>query len=245
MPIQRTLRTALWKQICQDLKREILDGTLLQGQRIPTESALAQRFGVNRHTMRRALAALQAEGLLRIEQGRGTFVREHVLDYTVSRRTRFRENLSHQRLTPGGELVASGIARADASAAGFLLLPEGRELAWLEILRQADGRPVSVASHFFPLPRFRGIDDIFRRTGSITAALAELGVPDYVRQTTQITSRMPTGREAELLQLPRSKPLTVLTSVNVDLRGVPIDFGVTRYAGDRVQVVVDFSAAAA
>lgn len=245
MHAQRNLRAPLWKQIRQALRRDILGGALAPGQRIPTELELADRFRVNRHTVRRALAELQAEGLVTIEQGRGTFVREQVLDYSVSRRTRFTENLSRQRLLPSGNLVGSGVVEAGREEAAALLIPPQRKLAMVEILREADRRPVSVAAHYFPLPRFNGIVDRFRAQGSITAALAELGVRDYVRQTTCITSRMPTEREAELLLQPRNKPLTVLTSVNVDLSGVPIDYGVTRYASDRVQVVVNFNETAA
>jgi len=245
MHAQRTLRSPLWKQIMQALRRDIIDGSMPPGHRLPTELELADRFRVNRHTVRRALAELQGEGLLTIEQGRGTFVREQVLDYPVSRRTRFRENLSRQRRIAGGTLIASHEVEADRAAAESLLIARGSRLAMLEILREADGRPVSVATHFFPLPRFRGIDELFRASGSITTALAQLGVADYVRQTTCISSRLPSLREAELLCLVRTRPLTVLTSVNVDLKGVPIDFGVTRYAGDRVQVVVHFNENAA
>ena len=50
---------------------------------------LSERFGVNRHTVRRAISTLVEQGLLRVEQGRGTFVAEDVVEFVVGERTRF------------------------------------------------------------------------------------------------------------------------------------------------------------
>src|SRR6185437_10116122 len=79
---------ALWRRIAGTLEKEIASGILAAGMQLPTEVGLAGRFGVNRHTVRRALEELSRNGLIRIEQGRGSFVAEDVLDYTVGPRTR-------------------------------------------------------------------------------------------------------------------------------------------------------------
>ena len=71
---------SLWQQIATELENEIRQRRLLSGARLPTEMALAQRFGVNRHTVRRAVGALEEAGLVRAERGRGTFVRTDLLD---------------------------------------------------------------------------------------------------------------------------------------------------------------------
>src|SRR3546814_2442917 len=62
------------------------------------------RSAVNRHTLRRGVASLEQEGLLRVEQGRGTFVQERVVDYRLGKRTRFTENILKQSRIPSGEL---------------------------------------------------------------------------------------------------------------------------------------------
>ena len=64
----------IWRQIADTISSEISTSVYAPGQKLPTESELATRFGVNRHTVRRAVASLQDVGLLRVEQGRGTFV---------------------------------------------------------------------------------------------------------------------------------------------------------------------------
>src|SRR3546814_8669073 len=62
------------------LADEIRTGQWGEGARLPTEAELAARFRVNRHTLRRAIGGLVDRGLVRVEQGRGIFVRENVLE---------------------------------------------------------------------------------------------------------------------------------------------------------------------
>src|SRR5262245_55865358 len=102
---ERTAGMALWRIIETTLATEISAGVFKPGDRLPTEAELARRFAVNRHTLRRAMAALADAGKVRIEQGRGTFVQENVIEYPVSRRTRFSEVLTAQHYHPRGELL--------------------------------------------------------------------------------------------------------------------------------------------
>ncbi|HTN11112.1 MAG TPA: GntR family transcriptional regulator [Acetobacteraceae bacterium] len=79
-PAPREDGVALWRQIANALEAEIAAATLAPGARLPTEAQLAARFAVNRHTVRRALEEMSRNGLIRVEQGRGSFVAEDVLD---------------------------------------------------------------------------------------------------------------------------------------------------------------------
>src|SRR5260370_38138540 len=86
MAPHREAGVALWRRIMRALESEIAAGTLPPGGRLPTEAQLSQRFDVNRHTVRRALEEMSRNGLVRVEQGRGSFVAEDLLDYTLGPR---------------------------------------------------------------------------------------------------------------------------------------------------------------
>ena len=239
MELQRRSGVALWKQIHDWLEFRIREGELAPGSRLPTEQDLAERFGVNRHTVRRALTLLAEKDLIRTEQGSGSFVREQVIEYAVGARTRFHENLLRQERKPRGELISSGVIPATTDVARALELDKGEPVIQLETAGEADGIRVCLASAHFPQSRFPGLDEHYRRTGSVTQALREYGVADYRRRTTIISSRLPTAREARILRQARTKPVLVTESVNVDTRGWPIEFCETRFASERIQFVIE------
>ena len=235
----RSARVVIWQRIAEVLTAEISSGSFPAGARLPTETALAERFGVNRHTLRQAIGALSTAGLVSVQHGRGTFVRPApMVEYPIGARTRFSEIISRQSMMADGELLAARESLATTEVAEALGLPEATSVVVLEILRRADGLPVSVTTSHLPASRFHGIDAAFRETNSITAALLAFGVADYTRRSTRIWTRMPTPEEAVLLRQRADVPVLVKESVNQDQSGQAIEFGVSRAAGQRVQVLV-------
>ena len=144
MEITRDGGIAVWRQIQQILEREIREHVFKPGDRLPTEAELAARFQVNRHTVRQALSRLQERGLLRTDQGRGTFVQEAVIDYQVSRKTRFSENLSRQNRTSGRTVLNIGDMPATTEVARALRLRRGAAVAYELAAGESDGRRISV-----------------------------------------------------------------------------------------------------
>jgi GntR family phosphonate transport system transcriptional regulator len=226
-----------WRQIAESLGQDVTEARFADG-RLPTEPELATRFGVNRHTIRRAIGMLVDQGLVRVEQGRGTFVANGHIDYLLGRRTRFSTNLQREGREPGHRLLSSRQDIADAATARDLRLAPGAVIVEIETLGRADGVPVSYALHRFPADRFAALPDTFAATRSITAALAACGVADYTRSVTRLLARMPSEREALHLEQPASRPVLQTEAINIDPQGVPIQRSVTVFAGDRVQVVV-------
>ncbi|WP_158595851.1 phosphonate metabolism transcriptional regulator PhnF [Oleomonas cavernae] len=230
---------AIWAQIAQTLQDEITSGVVKPGEQLPPEADLAARFRVNRHTLRRAVAALAEAGAVRVEQGRGTFVAEDVIDYALGQRTRMSENLRKLDRTPGSTFLRAAEMPAPVRIARSLNIRAGRPVIQLETLSHADGRPLCLGSNYFPKARFDGIIEDYRRLGSITKALASRGIDDYFRKVTRIMAQMPDAGDARLLQQPRNQPVLVTESIDVDPAGTPIGFGIARFAAARIQLVVE------
>jgi GntR family phosphonate transport system transcriptional regulator len=238
-PLARGQGVALWRQIAAALEAEIARGAKAAGERLPTEAVLTARFGVNRHTVRRALEDLEARGLIRVEQGRGAFVAEDVVDYRLGPRTRFSELIRRQNREPAGRILRLVETPAETLLAEALGIRRGRAVLRVERLGLANGRPVVLGHHHFPLPRCAAAAEALERDPSITAALAACGVPDYRRKSSRITARLPTPEEAELLQQSRSRPVLVAESLNVDPDGQAVDWTLAVYAAGRVQLLVE------
>lgn len=229
----------VWQRIAQTLSAEIDAQARGPGERLPSEAQLAAQFGVNRHTVRRAIESLARRGLLRVEQGRGAFVAADVLDYTVAARTRFSEWIRRQDKVPAGRVLRLREIAAPALVAAGLEIAAGETVVLLERLGLADGAPISLSDHHFAAARLPGIAAALRDTATITEALDRVGVADYVRRSTRVAARMPSAGEADLLRMPPDRPLLVCENVNVDAAATPIEFGVARYPSTRVQVVFE------
>ena len=101
------------------IERAIADGTYPAGSRLPGEIEIADRFGVNRHTVRRAIAALAERGLVRAERGSGTYVEARRIPYPIRSRTRFSEIVGTAGREAGGRLIAErGRSRPTARSPG-------------------------------------------------------------------------------------------------------------------------------
>ncbi|WP_343716845.1 phosphonate metabolism transcriptional regulator PhnF [Inquilinus sp.] len=237
--LSRGAGVALWRQISETLEREIRDGVHPAGARLPTEAELSERFGVNRHTVRRAMAELEEQGLVDVTQGRGTFVHLGAIAYLIGRRTRFHENMKRENRAARLELLEAATEAASAQIARELEVPAGTPVIRLDTRSHADGLPLSLASHYFPAARFPGLVEIFRETGSVTASFARLGVTDYTRRRTRVSARLPDAREQRLLEITRTRPVMATEALNVDAEGAVVEFGLSSFASDRIQLVFE------
>ncbi len=238
-PLPRGEGVALWRQIVARLEAHIAAGELVAGARLPTEAALSGTFGVNRHTIRRAMEELAGRGLVRVEQGRGAFVAEDVVEYPLGSRTRFTENIRAQAREPSGRILRMREVEAEGRIAELLRVRRGRPLLVALRLGMVNRRPVVLGHHHLPLHRFPRARALLQANPSITAMFAEHGLQDYSRRITRITAAMPTAEEAGLLEQGRSRPVLLTEAVNIDADGAPIEVSIARYAAARTQLVVE------
>lgn len=231
-------RSPIWRAIATTLTDEIARQHYAPGTRLPTEAELAARFGVNRHTIRHALAALTEQGLIHTRRGSGAFVAAHPADYPLGRRTRFHQNLAASGRSPARQITRHETRPCDAAEAEALRLAPGDPVHVVEGISSADGTPLAAFRSLFPAARLPGLLTQLATTPSITAALAAEGVADYTRASTRLTAKAASPTLALSLRLAEGAPILRATSVNIDARGTPVEFGTTWFAGDRVTLTV-------
>jgi GntR family phosphonate transport system transcriptional regulator len=108
----------------------------------------------------------------------------------------------------------------------------------IETMSRADGHIVDHSTAYFPAARFPGLPAIYRRTQSVTQTLSEFGISDYVRKHTRVSARLPDAHTARLMKQSANRPVLNVQSINADPRGVPVQYGITRFSGDWVQLVL-------
>ena len=147
-------RIPLYYQLENVLREKITSGAFEAGERLPTESDLIEQYGVSRITVRQALQALDEEGLIERQQGRGTFVSNR-----KSRKKRFAGTI---HLTGSlDELIEMGMdtpvkvlemnrVEADQHEAESLAIKVGTPIYRLKRLRLNEGKPFGLIINYLP-----------------------------------------------------------------------------------------------
>lgn len=229
----------LWQQIRDDLQGEIAAGRVTPGDKLPTEAALARRFGVNRHTVRRALAALQSEGVVHARRGAGVFVTNVPVPYRLGPQVRFSQNLAETGHTGARTILRLETVPAEAEEADALEIPKGTPVHLLENVAAIDGVPATHSTCYFPADRLPAFTEGLQGSGSITAALSACGIPDYRRDWTRIRAGRATGQIARHLHMAEGAPILRTISLNRTAEGWPVEYARTSFCADRVEFVVD------
>lgn len=229
----------LWQIIMDEILTRIRSGKLQPGQKIPTEKELAEYFEVNANTVRRALAKMQDLGVLQGERGRGVFVREDIVRYPIGVKQQQSAELNRLHRANLRQVLGAKTVRPSADIASALCIPSDSYVRRIETLTWVDSRPFSLATYYYPLPRFHDIDLKIKSYGSITKALHDFEVDEYRRIHAVIRPWLLTAREANLLQQKRSKPSLKVRHVNVAPDGTPIQVGISIEAS-WVELIVRF-----
>jgi GntR family phosphonate transport system transcriptional regulator len=232
---------ALWRQVADGIERGIADGRFAAGEKLPGEMEIAETYRVNRHTVRRALAALAERGLVRAERGSGTYVEAPRLAYPLRSRTRFSEIVGAGGQEPRGQLIEASDDVATREVARALGLKTGAPLIRIESVRFADRTPICVSTTWLSAERFPEAGRVFANTRSMTKLLTHFGIRDYRRGSSKITAAIADATDAARLDLALGRPVLVVDSTDVDLDGKPLLTKRSRFAAERVEFLVENS----
>jgi len=229
-----------WQQIRDTLLEEIANGQYPPGSKLPTEAALAARFAVNRHTVRRALGDLQEAGLVVSKRGAGVFVTDiKPVPYAIGEHTRFTQNLESTGREGRRDFVRLETVKASQSQAKMLGIKKGALIHCTAAVGYADAVPILYGEAIRPAAPIPDFLDHLSAVGSITKALTLSGVASYRRERTRLTADNASAAVARHLGLRPSAPVLKAVGTNVTPEGKIIEYGTTWFAGERVELVVE------
>jgi GntR family transcriptional regulator, phosphonate transport system regulatory protein len=230
---------ALWRQVADGIERGIANGSFAAGEKLPGETEIAETYRVNRHTVRRALAALAERGLVRAERGSGTYVEAPKLAYPLRSRTRFSEIVGAGGQEPRGQLIDASQDVATRELARALGLKTGEPLIRIDALRSADRTPICISTTWLSAERFPDAGGVFASVRSMTKLLAHYGIRDYRRASTRITAAIADATDAARLGLALGRPVLVVDATDVDTNATPLVTKRSRFAAERVEFLVE------
>lgn len=205
--------TQQWRIVRDALAGELAGRVYRSGERLPSEHELARDFQVSRNTVRRAFLSLSQEGLIRIVNGRGSFVAHEGIVYEIDATSRFYETLLAAGAKPRRAFLDGRSLPADDRLAELLEVSVGTELVEIESLVSIRDLPVVLSRRVFPAELIPNLLARYREQLSITRVLAEAGLGELLRQSTTVGARLPTPKEAETLAMPTNSPVLVADGV--------------------------------
>src|ERR1700735_1743151 len=138
--------------IRDDLRARIDAGEWGPGERLPSETELAARYGVARMTIRQAVGALATEGNVVRRQGLGTFAADRPTR-SAELLLSFTEEMRRQRREVQTRLINAALEQPPPAVRGALLLGQAAAAVTVRRVRLVDGCPVVVQNSWLPGPR--------------------------------------------------------------------------------------------
>ena len=199
---------------------------------LPPETELAQRFGVNRHTVRerdrragagRRAARRAGPRHLRRRSASASPIRS-------APRTRFSTGLEGQTRERRSLLLAHAYEPASKPCRRGLRSCRGRAVLRLETLSEADGQPLSRAtSHGSTRRASPARAGLRRRRGRSPPSFRNFGIDDYLRRSTVVSARHADAADLADLKLSPGAIVLVTVAINEDASGVPVEFSESRF----------------
>lgn len=226
-------RLPVYRRIAEELRATVTSGELRDGDQLPGENALMERYGVARATARQALRVLIDEGLAVARRGSGVYVRQfHPLRRHGSRRlarTGWGAGTAIWDADTNGRTYAPDqitITEQDPPEAATRALRLGAGAQVLVRRRRylVEGRPVQLAISYYPAELVAGtrVADPDTGPGGVYARLAELGHPPTAF-TEELRARMPSPEERKGLELPDGNPVIVVMRTAFTEDGAPVE----------------------
>ncbi|MFE3767826.1 GntR family transcriptional regulator [Streptomyces sp. NPDC059104] len=176
-------------QIAEDITQQVRAGVLKPGEQVPSESEMAERYGVSGGTVRKAMLEIRASGLVDTRHGKGSYVRDRP---PVRHRSsdRFRRSLrqggkaaylaesEQSGATAKVSVIYIGPIEAPEAIAQRLGVEAGTQVLARRRLYFRNGAPVETATSYLPWDVVRDIPELFAENpgdGGIYARLEEHG----------------------------------------------------------------------
>lgn len=217
-------------------------GTMSDGEPLPAERELADRWNVSRMTLRRAMDDLVLDGVLERRRGAGTFLTRPRLSRRLAM-TSFTEDMVRRGKVPSTRTVEFRHRRADRASSQKLRVPIGEPIIAFARIRLADGEPMAIESSMIRAALVPGITALDLE-GSWYSVLADRYGIQIESASFNIEPILPDAKLASWLEVSTTQPCLRLKIESLDHKGLIVEVGDATFRGDTYSLSAELSAPA-
>jgi DNA-binding GntR family transcriptional regulator len=230
LKIDRADPAPLYFQVARHIEDAVEAGRLRPGDQLDGEIGLAERWGISRATMRRAIEELVARGILVRKHGVGTQVMPRGTGRSADV-TSLYDELVHSGRAPSTRVLRCETRAADNDVATALGLEPGVGVVYLERLRSADAQPIALMRNWLPVGLVE-VDASALEQHGLYDLLRAAGIEMRIAQQS-IGAESASTEYAELLGVSIGTPVLTIDSVTYAYSSQPIDLGRHAYHPSR------------
>lgn len=229
--------TPLHEQVRSFLMHEIETGRYAEGERLPAEPELCERFGVSRITVRRAVADLERLGFVRRQQGRGTFVSARRQIFGTMAVSGFADKVVGDGVKES-RIMRAETMPADEKRAARLEMQVGEPVFRLMRVFALDGVPLAIDDSRYSLVRYPGFDARITEGASTYRILREEYGVEFSEMDREIGVGFTNAQTAGWLERPVRDPLLVVRKVALGKNGEVVHTSKVKVVPSRVSLNV-------
>ena len=203
------------------------------GERLPTEMALSDQFGVSRETIRKSLERLEQDGIIRRRPRAGTFLVKLPARSSDGRLTGPIEEFKELGTATTAKLVRQGPVPAPPDVANAFGVAVGKEVFEFKRLRVLGEQPLLLLDAYFPLPIGRKLARHDLQGALVVPTLRQIVGSPLREEYQQIDAIVATGVLARQLRVTPGAPVLLVKRLFLDASGNPVVFFRENFRSDR------------
>lgn len=232
--VDKTIHVPLYFQLKQLIVEEIVEGSLLPEDALPTEKEFSDMFGLSRTTIRQALQELVQEGYLYRVKGRGTFVAKPKENQSfIQKLTTYDDHIRELGKEPRTEILSCKVIPMPAQVAAELHCPKDSQAIELVRLRYADDEPMVYSRTYLLYSHCHWLLDEGMDLRHQYASMAQR--PETrIHKVVQTIEAIPAGGEdMKYLRIRRNCPIQLIQYIGYNADDLPLECSYSRFRGDR------------
>lgn len=231
--ISRYHPAPLYAQLKESILKALGDGTLLPGDKLPTEDELCDRFTISRPVVRQAYSELISEGIITRIKGKGSFIREkEIQSHFFQELSTFEDDMKRVGMTPSTKIITKEVIK-EAKFQDLLHLDHQEEVVHIRFLYCGNTVPMVLVDTYLPHSLFPDLlnKDLDKR------CLYHIFESDYNRYIVQarrtVDAIIVSDQGAGLLNIAKGSAIHEVKTIATDIDDRILEYSRAGYPGER------------